>query len=139
SAYASQDGLTWRELGRQDTAGWDGGPSPAAVEVGFAVSRHSGADPLATCEFRDFGNAATTPAAIGNGPANTTAEEGFAATFTFRPVGGFDIYDIQWRKNGVDIPGATGITYTTPILGTSDSGANYSVAIRQKNNSTTAT
>jgi len=87
SAYASQDGLNWRELGRQDTAGWDGGPSPAAVEVGFAVSRHSGADPLATCEFRDFGNAATTPSAIGNGPANTTAEEGFAATFTFRPVG----------------------------------------------------
>jgi hypothetical protein len=122
TAYACQDGLNWRELGRQDTAGWDGGASPADVLVGLAVSRHSGADPLATCEFRDFGHAATTPAAISTQPATQTAEEGFTATFRFSAPGGFDLYNIQWKKNGADIAGATGPTYTTPPVAGSDNG-----------------
>ena len=139
SAYASSDGLNWRELGRQDTVAWEGGAVGADLLVGLAVSRHSGADPLATAEFRDFGYAATTPAAISTQPASQTVEEGFAATLSFRAVGGLDIYDIQWKKNGADIPGATGISYTTAPLAGTDNGTSYSVAIRNKNNGTTAT
>lgn len=35
----------------------------------------------------------------------------------------------QWRKNGVNIPGATGSSYTTPYLTTGDNGAAYSVVV----------
>lgn len=35
----------------------------------------------------------------------------------------------QWRKNGVNIPGATGSSYTTPYLTTADNGASYSVVV----------
>jgi len=34
---------------------------------------------------------------------------------------------IQWYKNGIAIPGATGTTYTTPYLTTADNGAQFSV------------
>jgi hypothetical protein len=34
---------------------------------------------------------------------------------------------IQWQKNGVNIPGATGTSYTTPYLSTSDNGAAFRV------------
>jgi hypothetical protein len=36
---------------------------------------------------------------------------------------------IQWRKNGVNIPGATGPSYTTPYLNTSDSGSQYTAVV----------
>jgi hypothetical protein len=36
---------------------------------------------------------------------------------------------IQWRKNGNNIPGATGASYTTPYLGTSDSGAQFGAVV----------
>jgi hypothetical protein len=34
---------------------------------------------------------------------------------------------IQWQKNGINIPGATGTSYTTPYLSTGDNGATYGV------------
>jgi len=33
----------------------------------------------------------------------------------------------QWQKNGVDIPGAFGASYTTPVLTAADNGAQYTV------------
>ena len=53
-------------------------------------------------------------------PTSTAALE--STTATFGPVSGAisgapdDRLSIQWQKNGVDIPGATGPTYTTPII-----------------------
>lgn len=35
----------------------------------------------------------------------------------------------QWRRNGVDIPGATGAWYTTPATTTADNGAAYSCVL----------
>lgn len=34
---------------------------------------------------------------------------------------------VQWQKNGINIPGATGTSYTTPYLATTDNGATYGV------------
>jgi hypothetical protein len=36
---------------------------------------------------------------------------------------------VQWQKNGVNIPGATGSSYTTPYLTTGDNGAAYSAVV----------
>jgi hypothetical protein len=45
---------------------------------------------------------------------------------------------IQWRKNGTNIPGATGATYTTPYLKALDNGASYSAVVSIPGNSTTS-
>ena len=36
---------------------------------------------------------------------------------------------IQWQKNGVNIPGATGASYTTPYLQAGDSGAQFGAVV----------
>ena len=36
---------------------------------------------------------------------------------------------IQWQKNGANIPGATGASYTTPYLLTTDSGAQFAAVV----------
>jgi hypothetical protein len=59
-------------------------------------------------------------------PANQTAALGLTATFRVESQGG---RRYQWRKDGVDIPGATGASYTTPPVSRDDSGALYSVAV----------
>jgi hypothetical protein len=69
-------------------------------------------------------------------PADTTQQEGRTAEFTVSAVG-VSIYggtvSYQWQKLGsgettwVDIAGATGSSYTTPILALADSGDQYRV------------
>ncbi len=65
-------------------------------------------------------------------PTNVTILEGrfatlgpVAATVTGPPQ---DRLTIQWQKNGVDIPGATSATYTTPVVqALADNNTEYSV------------
>jgi hypothetical protein len=45
---------------------------------------------------------------------------------------------VQWRKNGVNIPGATGSSYTTPYLTAADNGASYSAVVSAPGVSTTS-
>ncbi len=45
----------------------------------------------------------------------------------------------QWQKNGVNIPGATGVTYTTPPTTAADSGATYRVVATTTGGSVTST
>ncbi|MBM3844755.1 MAG: hypothetical protein FJ405_00520 [Verrucomicrobia bacterium] len=77
--------------------------------------------------FRPYG--ATVNASVVTNPSNQTAPE--SDTATFGPVaatvngGPQDRLTYQWQKDGVDIPGATGVTYTTPRLKSSDNGAKY--------------
>ena len=44
----------------------------------------------------------------------------------------------QWRRNGVNIAGATGPTYTTPALTAADNGARFSIVITNPVGSTTS-
>ncbi len=55
-------------------------------------------------------------------PVNQTAGVGQAATFTVVATGRAPL-SYQWQKDGVDIPGATSATYTTPATILEDSGA----------------
>lgn len=60
------------------------------------------------------------------GPQAQTVVEGQSARFSVSAVGGPDLA-YQWQRGGIDIPGATGASYTTTALAPSDSGSQYSV------------
>jgi hypothetical protein len=62
------------------------------------------------------------------GPADQTAFIGQSVTFTLVPDG-TPPYTIQWQKNGVNIPGATSASYTTPPATAADDGAVFSVSL----------
>ncbi len=66
-------------------------------------------------------------------PVNTYAVAGGTASFT---VGLNGPWSVQWRKNGTPIPGATGLTYTTPMLTLADSGSTYDAAVTNNIGST---
>lgn len=65
---------------------------------------------------------------IVSGPMDVTVREGQAVTLTVSAAGAANLA-YQWQRNGVDIPGATGPSYTTPALGLADSGTRYSVTV----------
>jgi hypothetical protein len=69
-------------------------------------------------------------------PASTTTSNGFAVTYTFAAsLGSTHGFSIQWQKNGINIPGANDLTYTTPILGPVDNGAKFAVKVTLPNGS----
>jgi hypothetical protein len=70
-------------------------------------------------------------------PSSTTADVGATATFSVGAVGAQYLY-YQWRKNGVDISGANGSSYTTPAAAAGDSGSRYSVVVSNYLNSVTS-
>ncbi|WP_426176041.1 hypothetical protein [Massilia sp. TWR1-2-2] len=63
--------------------------------------------------------------AITQQPASASAALGSTATFTVGAAGTDLAY--QWRRNGVDIAGATAARYTTPPA--TDDGARFSVVV----------
>ncbi|MFA5344628.1 MAG: hypothetical protein WC381_11795, partial [Kiritimatiellia bacterium] len=61
-------------------------------------------------------------------PENRSALAGQKATFSV-VASGTEPLAYQWRKNGVNIAGATASSYTTPVTVFGDNGAVYSVVI----------
>jgi Domain of unknown function DUF11/Kelch motif/Galactose oxidase, central domain len=64
--------------------------------------------------------------AVTRQPESQTVPLGETATFTVEAQGE---RTIQWRKNGEELPGATGATYTTPPADLSDSGDVYDAVL----------
>ena len=62
-------------------------------------------------------------------PQDLTVGIGQAATFTVEAAGGDGALSYQWQRNGVDIPGATGASYTVPAAAVGDSGAAFQVVV----------
>jgi hypothetical protein len=67
-------------------------------------------------------------AAIVTQPASQTVALGATAAFTV--VGSGDLLSYQWRRNDIDIAGATSATYTTAATVARDDGAVFTVAVR---------
>jgi len=61
-------------------------------------------------------------------PSNQTVSAGEVATFSVAASGAAPL-SYQWRKNGANISGATGTSYTTPATVPGDNGALFSVAV----------
>ncbi|MGC8742630.1 MAG: immunoglobulin domain-containing protein, partial [Verrucomicrobiia bacterium] len=136
--YASQDGVNWVGPVARDTSSWSGGALTNTLLLGLAVSRH-GCAPInqARAEFRNFGDA-DGPVVITQSPTNTTGLVDYTVTFSVEVGGGYDFVTFQWLKDGVEIPGATSRTYTTPALTAADNGSRYSVRVTNTRNNSTA-
>jgi autotransporter-associated beta strand protein len=61
-------------------------------------------------------------------PATITVATNLSATFTVAVSAGFNTKQC-WRKNGVSIPGATNLTYTTPPAVAADNGAQFDIVV----------
>ncbi|HVL76779.1 MAG TPA: PQQ-dependent sugar dehydrogenase [Noviherbaspirillum sp.] len=72
---------------------------------------------------------------IARQPQDQLVYVGDAATFSVLAA---DAQEIQWQRNGVDIPGATAATYTLPQTGTADDGAQFQAVLRNAHGNTTS-
>jgi len=77
------------------------------------------------------------PPSIATQPVNRTVTAGQTATFSVT-ASGSDPLSYQWQKNGVDIAGATGASYTTPATVLADSGSTFQVTVRNSYGSVTS-
>ncbi|MBI4911893.1 MAG: putative Ig domain-containing protein [Acidobacteria bacterium] len=68
------------------------------------------------------------PPVITQHPQDQTVFRGASATFSVVATGG-GILSYQWRRNSIDIPGATDSSYKTPPTVLSDNGAVFSVKV----------
>jgi hypothetical protein len=82
---------------------------------------------------------APTPTApsIATQPASRSVIVGQAATFSVVASGTAPL-TMQWQKNGVNISGATGTSYTTPATTTADNGATFRVIVTNSVGSVTS-
>lgn len=74
------------------------------------------------------------PVTITTQPASATVPLDSTGTFTVVATGTGPL-SYQWSKNGETIPGATNSAYTTPSIGTGDSGDKYTVTVSNSVNS----
>jgi len=70
-------------------------------------------------------------------PANRTVAIGQSATFGVTASGTAPL-SYQWKRNGVDIPGATSATYTLTNAQPSDNGARFRVSVTNARGSATS-
>jgi hypothetical protein len=70
-------------------------------------------------------------------PANQTVDAGETATFSVGATGTPPL-SYQWRKNGGDISGANGSSYTTPPTSSADNGSVYSCIVTNQYGSITS-
>lgn len=146
------DPAIWREVSAAlvsgsefDTIG-DGNPSPNSPVVfdlshlapelrrgyGWAVGGVRGDNTLtfvSVVELRAYGVAGADQAVtISTAPQSVSVEENKEATFSVVASGTWPV-TYQWRRNGFDIPGATGRSYTTPPAQLSEDGDQFDVQI----------
>ena len=71
------------------------------------------------------------------GPGDDTVREGQPATFRVVAIGEGTL-SYQWRRDGVNIPGATESSYTLPAATATDNGAKFSVVVTNPYGSATS-
>lgn len=78
-----------------------------------------------------------TAPTITGGPTSASVSAGLSVTLSVA-VSGTGPFTYQWRRDGVNIAGATGATYTTPDLTMGDNGAAFSVVVTNSAGSATS-
>lgn len=99
---------------------------------------------LAACGGGDGDGSAGNPPAAVSAPAITTAPVSSTVnaggTVTLSVVASGDgVLSYQWKRDGVDIAGATAASYSTPVLAVGDSGRAYTVVVSNAGGQSTST
>jgi hypothetical protein len=110
------------------------GDSGAKFDVVVSNSAGSVISAMATLTV----NAASVGPTITAQPANQTVMVGQTATFSVTATGTAPLM-YQWQKNGGNISGATGASYTTPATVAGDSGVRFDVVVSNTVGSQTST
>lgn len=87
----------------------------------------AGGTVLGACSGGGGGSTGTAPV-ITLQPTDTTVLSGQTATYSVAATAS-PAPTYQWRRNGVNIDGATADTYVTPAVALTDGGATYSVVV----------
>jgi lysophospholipase L1-like esterase len=77
------------------------------------------------------------PPTITTQPKNQKVYKGKTATFSVVASGAKPL-GYQWRKNGVNIPGATNASYTTPVTTMDDNGATFYCIVKNYSGKTSS-
>jgi serine protease len=102
-------------------------PADSACATGGSFAGQCGAGLLDTGAA--VGRAVlSAPPVIVSGPQSLSIVEGQTATLAVTAAGAATLR-YQWKRNGVDVAGATSSSYTTPALSVGDSGTRYAVAV----------
>lgn len=109
--------------------------SPVDLAVGadgslYYLARGSGS-------VRRIAHTAGTAPSIGTPPADLTVAAGQPATFSVVATGTQPL-TYRWQRDGVDIPGATGASYTTAPTVPADDGATFRVIVSNAAGSVTS-
>ncbi|MFZ3168839.1 MAG: PGF-pre-PGF domain-containing protein [Candidatus Methanoperedens sp.] len=99
-------------------------------------STDSGGNSTNTADMT-FTTKALMPPSITTQPVNKRAINGSTATFSVVAAGTAPL-SYQWMRNGADIAGATGSSYTTPTVSPSDNNTKYSVLVSNAYGSVTS-
>ncbi|MFM1770732.1 MAG: hypothetical protein RJA22_3261, partial [Verrucomicrobiota bacterium] len=118
TAYRSTDGINWTQMA-QTTQTY-----PGTIFVGLATTSHS-LSFFTTAVYQEF--AFLPPPAITQQPVSATNECSTTASLSVT-VTGEGPFEYQWRKAGVDVPGATGSTLSFSPAAVANSGT-YDVVI----------
>jgi hypothetical protein len=122
---------SWTDIG---TYGWQSGavmprtafsfPAVANVSGVRLVTQSAAGLGINIQEFEAYPPITTAPTIVTQ-PQSATVMAGDAVTLTVSAAGG---QTFQWRKNGADLPGATGFAYSLPDVKLSDAGT-YTVVV----------
>ena len=133
-------GDQWTQFYSSNGTNWNNGASftfPLSVSKVGVFAGNAGTNPPAYTALVDyFLNTASPPVAptITTQPADQTVVEGATATFVVAADGTAPL-SYQWRKDGVDITGATSASYTTPPTVLADDGALFDCVVDNPANS----
>ncbi len=96
---------------------------------------------LSFSELRAYGyTGVTNTAGFQQQPQDLTVTQGQRGTFVERATNSMGaVFNYQWQKNGVDIPGATDVNYSIPPAALGDDGATFDVTLSRALTSRSAT
>ena len=103
----------------------------------FSVKVSNSAGTVTSGEASLIVTAAAVAPAITTQPENQSVTAGQSASFSVSASGTFP-FSYQWKKNGIDILGATASTYTTPATALGDTNTVYSVVVTNSAGSVTS-
>jgi hypothetical protein len=126
-------GYVWRKNGRNiagATASSYTTPPTTTADNGakFDVVVSNSAGSITSAQATLTVNLTPVAPTIGTQPANQAVTAGQTASFSVAAAGTAPL-TYQWQKNGMDIPSATSVSYTTPVTTTADSGELFRVVV----------